>query len=98
MPESPSAAVRHARLLQPYPTKRLADATYHVTATANGITPGTAAASGTAAWFRVLQSDGVTAVFDGSVGTSAANLNLSATAITAGQAVSISSFTITENE
>jgi hypothetical protein len=32
-----STEMRHARLLQPFPTKRLADAIYQVTATATGI-------------------------------------------------------------
>lgn len=49
--------------------------------------------SGTATWFRALSSDGTTVVFDGSVGTSAANLIMASTAITAGQNVSCSGFT-----
>src|SRR5215831_16265874 len=53
-------------------------------ATANAITAGTVATTGTAAWFRALKSDGTTAVFDGSVGTSAADLILSSVALTAG--------------
>src|SRR4051812_32376973 len=45
-------------------------------ATANAITSDAAAdATGTAAWFRALKSDGTTVVFDGSVGTSGADLN-----------------------
>lgn len=50
-------------------------------------------ATGTAAWFRCLSSDGTTVVLDGSVGTSGANLVMSTTTITAGQTVSCSSFT-----
>jgi hypothetical protein len=63
-------------------------------ATANAITPDASAnASGTATWFRALKSDGTTAVFDGSVGTSAADLVLSAVVIAAGTAVSVTAFT-----
>lgn len=69
-----------------------------VTATANAITSGTAVANGTAAWFRVLKSDATTIVFDGSVGTSGCDLNLSTVAITIGAVVSIASFTITQTE
>jgi hypothetical protein len=63
--------------------------------TANAITAGVAGNTGTAAWFRVFKSDGATAVFDGSVGTSAANLILPTTSITAGVSVTCSSFTHT---
>jgi len=55
-------------------------------------------ATGTAAWFRALKSDGTTAVFDGSVGTSGCDLNLNSTAIQSGAAVSISSHTYTFNK
>src|SRR5438874_680365 len=37
------------------------------------------AETGTAAWFRVLKSDGTTALWDGSVGSASADLILSAT-------------------
>jgi hypothetical protein len=67
--------------------------------TANSITSDSSAnASGTAAWFRVVDSD-ANAVFDGDVSTSAAgtgDLQLDSTSITAGQTVSVSSFVITE--
>jgi hypothetical protein len=67
--------------------------------TANAITSDTsAAATGTATWFRALQSDGTTVLMDGSVGTSAANLVLGTTTITAAQTVSCSSFVHTVNE
>jgi hypothetical protein len=63
-------------------------------ATANAITPDASAnATGTATWFRALKSDGTTVVFDGSVGTTAADLVLSAVAIAAGTAVSVTAFT-----
>lgn len=67
-----------------------------VTATANAITGDTSAdATGTAAWFRVLKSDGTSVVFDGSVGTSGCDLNMATTSIVAGEEVDVSSFTIT---
>ena len=66
--------------------------------TANAITSDTnAAASGTASFFRAFQSDGTTVLMDGTVGTSAANLILPTTTITAGQTVSCSSFVHTIN-
>ena len=66
-------------------------------AAANAITPDAAAdASGTASWCRALKADGTTVVFDGSVGTSSANLNLSSVSIVAGVMVSVSAFTLTD--
>lgn len=66
-------------------------------ATANAITADSSAnATGTAAWFRALESDGTTVVFDGSVGTSGANLNLNSVAISSGAAVSVSAYTYTQ--
>lgn len=68
-------------------------------ATANAITSDTdAAATGTATWFRALKSDGTTVLFDGSVGTTGADLNLSTTAIVQHATVSISSFTYTQSK
>lgn len=62
--------------------------------TANAITADASAnASGNAAWFRAVESDGVTAVIDGSVGTAASNLILSTVAIVATAPVSVSSWT-----
>jgi hypothetical protein len=70
-----------------------------VTATANTITSDTsAAATGTAAWFRAFKSDGTTVVMDGSVGTSGADLNLNTLSIVTGATVSCTSFTITQAE
>ncbi|MEK9722830.1 MAG: hypothetical protein VW405_05010 [Rhodospirillaceae bacterium] len=67
--------------------------------TANSITADSSAdATGTATWFRALESDGSTVVFDGSVSTSGADLNLNSVSITAGSAVSVTSFTYTENK
>ncbi len=53
-------------------------------------------ATGTATWFRIVQSDGTTFVLDGSVGTSGSDLNLTTTSIVATQPVSVTSFVITE--
>lgn len=52
-------------------------------------------ATGTASFARVLQSDGTTAEFDLSVGTSGAELNLNTLSITSGIQVQITSGTIT---
>jgi hypothetical protein len=66
-------------------------------ATANAITSDASAdATGTAAWFRVFKSDHTTAVWDGSVGTAAADLVLNSTAIQIGAQVSVTSLTLTE--
>ena len=52
--------------------------------------------TGTAAWFRALKSDGVTAVFDGSVGLSGCDLNLDVIAIQITANVSVTAFTYTQ--
>lgn len=62
--------------------------------TANTITSDSNAAGGTAVWFSQQKATGLRIV-DGSVGTSGADLNLNAVAITTGAAVAISAFTIT---
>lgn len=68
-------------------------------ATANAITADASAnATGTATWFRVLKSDGSTVVWDGSVGTSSADLVLNTTAIVTGASVSVTALTLTENK
>jgi hypothetical protein len=69
--------------------------------TFNAMTSGTALATGTPTWFRAWQSNGTTAVYDGTVGASSANLNLSG--LTGGQiiiggTVAISSYTYTVNK
>jgi hypothetical protein len=70
-----------------------------VTATANPIVADTsAAATGTAAWFRAYKADGLTGVMDGSVGTSGCDLNLNTTAIVQYATVSVTSLTITQAE
>lgn len=55
----------------------------------------TGAAAGTAAWFRIVKSDGTTHVLDGSAGTSGTDLVLNTASITVGVTVSITAFTIT---
>ena len=65
--------------------------------TLNAITDDSSAnATGTATWFRIVQSGGSVFVLDGDVGTSGSDLNLTSTSIVATQSVSISSFVITE--
>lgn len=51
-------------------------------------------ATGTATWFRAVDSTGTFCV-DGNVGTSGSDLNLNSTSIAVGQQVAVSSFTIT---
>lgn len=64
--------------------------------TANAITSDSSAdATGTATFYRCFKSDGTTAVLDGSVGTSSANLILNTTSIQVGATVAISSFVAT---
>lgn len=65
-------------------------------ATANAIAADSSAdASGTAAWFRAVKTDG-SAVFDGSAGTSGCDLNLSSVTIVAGGVITITAFTYTQ--
>lgn len=54
-----------------------------------------AALTGTAAWFRALKSDGTSAVFDGTIGATSANMILAALGIQADAQVSVSNFTYT---
>ena len=65
--------------------------------TLNAIANGTAVATGTAATASIYQSGGVTLVMSGlTVGTSGSNINLSSTTISIGDAISVTSATITE--
>jgi len=64
------------------------------TITIGSVTSGTAVASSTATFFRIVKSDGTTVVMDGSVGTSGADLNLNSTSISSGQVVAITAGTI----
>lgn len=64
--------------------------------TANAITQDSSADNtGVAGTYRALKSDGTTALWDGTVSTSGADLNLNSTSINAGVAVSVSSLTVT---
>ena len=68
-------------------------------ATANAITADSSAnATGTATWFRVFKSDGTTALWDGSVGTAAANLVLDNVSIVIGGVISVTAFTFTASK
>jgi hypothetical protein len=64
--------------------------------TFSAITSDTAAdATGTATFFRAFKADGTTAVYDGSVGTSNADLVIDSTAIQVGADVDVTSLTHT---
>ena len=66
--------------------------------TANAIANDSSAnATGTATHYRLWKSDGTTGVIDGNVSTSGSDLNLDNTSIVAGQVVSVTSYTITDN-
>jgi hypothetical protein len=81
------------------PTASGSDGSKTVTAAANSITSDTsAAATGTAAWFRCFKSNGTTALLDGTVGISGADLNLNTTSIVAGGTVAVTSFSLTQAE
>jgi hypothetical protein len=68
-------------------------------ATANAIASDSAAdATGTATWYRVYKSDGTTALFDGSVGTSGANLNFATTSFVANAQIDVDSFSYTQSK
>ena len=87
------AQVKLAHL--PLSADAFADAVNGV-ATANAITDDAAAdATGTASWFTVTKSDG-TRIWEGSVGTSAANLIVPTTSFVAGVAIGVSSLTYTQ--
>jgi glutamate synthase domain-containing protein 3 len=66
--------------------------------TANAITSGVAANTGTATFARIYESNGSTVVMDITVGTSGSGLNLATTSIVAGATVSCSSFAYTVTE
>lgn len=55
-------------------------------------------ATGTATWFRAFKSNGTAPVWDGSVGTSGATLNLNSAAIQANAQVDVTSLTFTVNK
>jgi hypothetical protein len=72
--------------------------TRNAVATANVIADITAIATNTASWFRLVKSDGTTVLFDGTVGTSGCDLNLTDITITTGETMSVTSFTVTNPE
>lgn len=63
--------------------------------TANSIAAATVANGGTALWFRATKTDHSTPVYDGNVGTSAADMIIANTTLVAGASLSISSLTFT---
>lgn len=69
-----------------------------VTAVANAITSQAALATGTAGYHVLMKSDGVTVVAMGSVGTSGSDLNLNSTSLVSGTNVTVSSYTLSQNE
>lgn len=70
-----------------------------VTANANAITSGVAGNTGTAGYFALVKSDGVTVVTTGTCGIGLGfDLNMTNTAITSGSTVQCSGFSITEAE
>jgi hypothetical protein len=75
-----------------------ADAAPGGRATASAITTDASADNtGTASWFRVVDSNGV-AIIDGSVGTSGADLNLNTVSIVSAASVAVTSWTFTVPE
>lgn len=65
--------------------------------TLNAITADSSAnATGTASWARIFQSNGTTAIFDLSVGTSGQDINFNTVAFVAGANIAISALTITD--
>ena len=96
-PADTSAAVTAANVIVATPTFPSTNAFASATAgviTANTITSDSSAVGGSANWFALCASTGLRVV-DGSIGTSASDLNLNSQAITTGAAVAITSFTIT---
>lgn len=61
---------------------------------ANAFTSATISASGTTTWYR-MRTSGSTAVWDGSCGTSSANLVWNSVALSSGASAQINSFTAT---
>ena len=63
--------------------------------TAGAISNVTIGATGTAAFFRWVKSDGTTVIADGSVGTSSADLVINSTALSSGATLVTTGFTFT---
>ena len=67
--------------------------------TAEAITADSSAdADGTASWFRLSTQAGGTVIFQGTVGTSGANINFDSVAFSAGSEISITDLTIFQPE
>jgi len=64
------------------------------TKTANAITATTALATSTATWFRAFKADDTTAVIDGSVGVSSADMIMADVAVTTNGAIQVTSWTV----
>lgn len=65
-------------------------------ATAGTITAATASATNTATFFRVFETGGTVVVFQGTVGTSGAELNLNSVSIVTGGNVAVTALTYTQ--
>lgn len=65
------------------------------TKTLNSVSAVAASATGTATWYRIYRSDGITVVSDGSVGTASSDLNLNTISIQISGTVSITSLQFT---
>jgi hypothetical protein len=99
-PASPDTEISDQTLLAQctFGTPAFGDADDGV-ATANAITKDSSAnATGTASWFRVFKSDGLTPLFDGSVGVTAGSFDcvVPTTSVVQNVEFSITSFTITQ--
>ena len=93
-PATPDVAVTTQNALVTLPLSNPAAApTSGGTATMNAVGSATAGASGTASWFRVYSSGGA-AVWDGSVGSSGADMNFPSTAFVSGSQYGVSSWTV----
>jgi hypothetical protein len=93
-PANANTAITTQTLLVPLVVSGTFGTDTNGTITLSTVTNGTAVATGTASFFRIVKSDGTTVVMDGSVATSGADMNLNNTSIASGQTVSISAGTI----
>ena len=67
-------------------------------ATANAITGDFNTVAGTAAWFRILKSDGTSVICDGTVGVAGCDINLNTTTIDTSGSVNLTTFTYTQSK
>jgi hypothetical protein len=97
-PANPGVAASGTLLVElTLPTPAFGSASSGV-ATANTIPRGSVVATGTPGWFRVLQSNGTTAVFDGSVGTVAGDYDMviGSSSLASGSELEVNSLTYTQ--